>query len=281
MRVAVTGSAGRIGAAVVADLAGRGHEVTGLDLRRGGRPGVRHLASDLTNAGHVYSGLAGADAVVHLAAWSGSVPDTEVYTANSAGVFHVLRACADLGIRRVVTASSAQVYGFKLSPPVYLPVDEDHPLRPQNSYSLAKIAGEQAGEYFRERHGLEVVTFRFMGIRRPEEIPPQIEALKADPASGVGLLWTRTDVRDAARACTLAVEAANVEPGVYNLTGRRTIASEDTSVLVERLFGAATQVRAELPWRISPMSCARAEAAFGWRPSFVWTADGLSEVGTA
>ena len=117
MRVAVTGSAGRIGAAVVADLAGRGHEVTGLDLRRGDHPGVRHLASDLTNAGHVYSGLAGADAVVHLAAWSGAVPDTEVYTANSAGVFHILRACADLGIRRVVTASSAQVYGFKLIPP--------------------------------------------------------------------------------------------------------------------------------------------------------------------
>ncbi len=277
MRVAVTGSAGRIGAAVVADLAGRGHEVTGLDLRRGDHPGVRHLASDLTDAGHVYSGLAGADAVVHLAAWSGSVPDTEVYTANSAGVFHVLRACADLGIRRVVTASSAQVYGFKLSPPVYVPVDEDHPLRPQNSYSLAKIAGEQAAGYFCERHGLEAVTFRFMGIRRPGEIPPQIEPLREDPASGVGLLWTRTDVRDAARACTLAVEADSVEPGVYNLTGRSTIASEETAVLVERLFGAATEVREELPGRRSPMSCARAEAAFGWRPRFVWTADGLAE----
>ena len=234
MRVAVTGSAGRIGAAVVADLAGRGHEVTGLDLRRGDHPGVRHLAADLTDAGHVYSGLAGAEAVVHLGAWSGTVPDTEVYAANTAGAFHVLRACADLGIRRVVTASSAQVYGFKGDPPVYLPADEDHPLRPRNSYALAKIASEQAAGYFCERHGLETVTFRFMGIRRPSEIPPQIEVLRDDPASGVGLLWTRTDVRDAARACTLALEADSVEPGVYNLTGRSTIASEDTAVLVER-----------------------------------------------
>ena len=276
MRVAVTGSAGRIGASVVADLAGRGHQVTGLDLRRGDHPGVRHLAADLTDAGHVYSGLAGAEAVVHLGAWSGTVPDTEVYAANTAGAFNVLRACADLGIRRVVTASSAQVYGFKANPPVYVPVDEDHPLRPQNSYALAKIASEEAAEYFCRRHGLEAVTFRFMGIRRPEEVPPQIEILRADPASGVGLLWTRTDVRDAARACTLAVEAASVEPGVYNLTGRSIIASEDTAVLVERLFGAATEVRAELPGRSSPMSCARAEAAFGWRPAFVWTAGGLS-----
>ena len=274
MRIVVTGSAGRIGRYVVRDLVAAGHRVVGLDVLPGAEAGASHRLVDLTDAGQVYSALAGAEAVIHVGAWAnaGIVPDTRTYADNVAGTFHVFQACADLGVRRVVSASSAQVYGFAARSPRYVPVDEDHPLQPLNCYALSKIAGEQAAAYFTDRHGLEILSFRFMGVRAPGEMLPQIEALNADPASGGGLLWTRTDARDAATACRLAVEAAVVEPGVYNLTGAEVVVDEDTASLMRRHWDTATEVRDGIPGHASPMTCARAARVLGYRPAYVWSA---------
>ena len=273
MRVAVTGGSGRIGQYAVRDLVAAGYQVTSLDVNRATEPGSRSLRVDLTDAGQVYGALAGAEAVVHMGAWAnaGLVPDTRTYADNTQGTFNVFQACADLGIQRVVSASSAQVYGLAAKPPLYLPLDEQHPCRPVNCYAFSKVAGEQAAEYFAARYGLEILTFRFMGVRRPSELGPDIERLTADPDRGGSLLWTRTDVRDAARACRLAIEAEGVETGVYNITGPQVVVSEDTVDLVERCFGPETEVRGEIAGRCSPMTCARAERVFGYRPQYVWS----------
>ena len=107
----MTGSAGRIGRYVVRDLVAAGHDVVGADVRPGVESGARHLQIDLTDAGQVYASLAGIDAVAHLGAWAnaGVVPDPGTYGDNVRGTFHVLQAAAELGIQRVVSASSAQV----------------------------------------------------------------------------------------------------------------------------------------------------------------------------
>ena len=125
MRIAVTGSSGRIGRYVVRELVAAEHSVVGLDVAPGAEPGCRYLRVDLTDAGQVYGALAGVQAVVHMGAWAhaGAVPDTRTYGDNTAGTFNVFQACADLGIRRVVSASSNQVYGFAGAPPLYAPVD--------------------------------------------------------------------------------------------------------------------------------------------------------------
>jgi len=275
MRVLVTGGSGRIGRFAVRDLAAAGHDVTSVDVAPTGEPGCRHLRADLTDAGQVYQALAAAraEAVVHLGAWAnaGVVPHTRTYGDNVQGTYNVFQACADLGIRRIVSASSAQVYGFAGAPPLFVPVEEDHPCRPVNCYALAKAAGEQAAAYFGANHGLEILSFRIMGVRRPDEIAAEMARLEANRDSGGSLLWTRTDARDAALACRLAVEVDRVETGPYNITGAQVVVDEDAADLVARCFGAATEVRAPLSGRQSPMSCARAEAAFGYRPRFVWT----------
>jgi len=273
MRIAVTGSSGRIGRYAVRDLAAAGHEVTSLDVAGAPEPGSRALRVDLTDAGQVYGALAGAEAVVHMGAWAnaGVVPDTRTYGDNTRGTYNLFQACADLGIRRVVSASSAQVYGLAAKPPVYVPLDEQHPCRPVNCYALSKVAGEQAAEYFAAKYGLEILSFRFMGVRRPAEMGPEIERLAADPDGGGSLLWTRTDVRDAAAACRLAVEAEEVESGPYNITGAQVVVDENTMDLVGRCFGAQTEVWGDLADRGSPMTCARAERVLGYRPQYVWS----------
>ena len=275
MNVLVTGGSGRIGHYVVQELIDTDHTVVSIDLVRSTERLGRFLRVDLTNAGEVYQALvsAGAEAVIHLGAWSnwGKVPDTRTFGDNAQGTFNVFQACADLGITRVIFASSAQVYGFAKAPPLYVPVDEDHPLRPTNSYALSKVIGEKTADYFAANFGLTILSLRFMGVRTPAELPPEIQRMAQDPARGSRLLWTRVDVRDAALACRLAIEREDVPPGPYNITGTHVVLSEDSAELVRRHFGEATEVRSGLIGRASPLSCARAEAAFGYRSRFVWS----------
>lgn len=271
MRILVTGSAGRIGRYVVRDLVAAGHDVVGADVRPGVESGARHLQIDLTDAGQVYASLAGIDAVAHLGAWAnaGVVPDPGTYGDNVRGTFHVLQAAAELGIQRVVSASSAQVYGLFSHPPQYLPVDEDHPLRPVNSYALSKTAGESAAAYITDRYGLPILSFRIMGVRTPDEMPAQIEQLQANPASDTGLLWTRTDARDAATAVRLALES-DAEAGIYNITATDAVVDIPTQDLISRYFPGVA-VRCGLAGQTSPMTCARARSAFGFEPRYLWS----------
>ncbi len=274
MRILVTGGTGVIGRYVIAECARAGHEVT--NLGRSGPPPVlcRHLRGDLTSAGDVYEALAmsRAEVVVHMGAWSnwGLVPHTQTYGDNVRGTFNLFQACADLGVRRVVAASSAQVYGFERHAPRYVPVDEAHPLRPLNPYAAAKIANEQAADYFVANHGLTICSFRIMAARLPVHIPEEIAQLAKRPETGTFLLWTRHDARDCARACRLAVEAAEVPSGPYNITGT-VVLDEPAAELVRRYFGDRTEIRGPLPAAASPLSCAKAEKAFGYRPIYPWS----------
>ena len=273
MKIAVTGSSGRIGRYVVRELSHAGHQVVGLDVQHNAQAKGLQLLIDLTDAGQVYGALAGCDAVVHMGAWAnpGVVPDTRTYADNTTGTFNVFQAAADLGIRRIISASSNQVYGFFAAPPLYAPVDEEHPCRPVNCYALSKMAGEQAAEYFSRHKGLEILSLRILGTRTPEEIPGDIAKIAADPKSAAKLLWTRTDARDAALACRLAVEADTVESGPYNIAGSRVALDIPTQELVARYFSDRTELRGGLQRFASPLSCARAERVFGYAPRYAWS----------
>jgi nucleoside-diphosphate-sugar epimerase len=250
-----------------------GHTVLGVDVNspQSDAPG-QSLRVDLTQAGEVYNALgrAKADAVIHMGAWSnaGVVPDPRTYGDNVCGTFNLFQACADMGIKRIVSASSAQVYGFAGAPPLYAPVDEEHPLRPVNSYALSKMAGEQAADYFVQNFGLTILSFRIMGVRPVEQIAPEIEAMRRDPASGSWLLWTRTDARDAARACRQAIEISSVASGVYNITGAEVVLEEGSESLISHYFGDQTEIREHIKGRTSPLSIAKARAAFGYNPQY-------------
>ncbi len=275
MRIAVTGSSGRIGRCVYHNLVSAGHEVLGVDILPA-RPDVkRSLRVDLTKSGEIYGALGQfkADAVVHMGAWAnpGHVPDQDTYRDNTTSTFNLFQACADLGIKRVVSASSAQVYGFRDHAPKYARIDESHVLHPLNCYAESKIAGESAAEYFSDNFGLEIGSFRFMGVRLPSQIRADIENMKKDPASGRWLMWTRTDARDAAEACRLAVEVEQLAAGPYNITGARVMLNTDARELIATHFGTDVAIRDDQDDTLSPVSCERASKVFGYAPQYVWT----------
>ena len=274
MNVLITGGSGRIGRYAVREMVEAGHSVTSVDVVSGTVPGVPSLLVDLTDAGQVYGALARsqAEAVIHLGAWAndGQVPDTRTYGDNVRGAFNVFQACADLGIGRIVSASSHQVYGTALAPPIYVPLDEAHPLRAAGPYPLSKMAGEQAAAYFCDQKGLEILSFRLLGIRTPDAMDAEIERNLANPGAHQRLMWTRCDARDAAYACRLAVEAESVETGPYNVTGQFNLLERPTAELVA-LYWPQTEIRDGLVGCASPTSCARARRVLGYHPRYNWS----------
>src|SRR5204862_2876504 len=134
--------------AVVAHLVEHGVAVTNIDVVPVEEPAPFRRA-DLVDLGQAYGGLWGAEAIVHVAAIprpTFDVPEV-VFRTNVMSAFNVLEAAHALGIRRVVIASSVSVIGFpfyeRSFAPAYVPIDEAHPLLPQDAYALSKVVGEE------------------------------------------------------------------------------------------------------------------------------------------
>lgn len=166
--ILVTGSAGRIGQAAVGELKARGHRVRGFDRRP--TPGVdESLVGDITDGAAVRRAATGVAALVHLAA----TPDdddflTQLLPNNVVGVYHVLEAAREAGVRRVVLASSGQVVWWqRFTGPV--PIGADAPVTPRGWYAATKVFAEAAGRAYAEAHGLSVVAVRLGWCPRSRE----------------------------------------------------------------------------------------------------------------
>jgi len=197
--VLVTGSAGRIGRAVVRELAARGRPVRGLDLVP--TPGVRDsVVADLTDAAAVRRAMEGVSALVHLAA----TPDdddflTKLVPNNLIGVYHVLEAAREAGVRRAVLASSGQVVWWQRFTGPF-PITADVPPTPRGWYAAAKVFLEAAGRAFAEAHGRSVIAARLGWCPRTREHVEELD--RTDWAPDVYL-----SPGDAGRFFACAVEA--------------------------------------------------------------------------
>jgi nucleoside-diphosphate-sugar epimerase len=157
--VLVTGSAGRIGQAVVTELKVRGWTVRGFD--RVPTPGLEEsVVGDITDGETLQHAAQGAHALVHLAA----TPDdddflTRLVPNNVIGAYHVLEAARQGGVRRLVLASSGQVVWWQRFTGPW-PIRADDPPTPRSWYAATKLFQEAAGRAYAEGHGLSVLAVR-------------------------------------------------------------------------------------------------------------------------
>ena len=277
MRIAVTGSAGKLGRAACALLRADGHRVTGLDMATA--PGEDTVRLDCTDFGGVMGALSGIDAVarkfdavLHLAGISrpGAAPDEAIFRNNVQSTYAVFSAAARLGIGRVVWASSETLLGLPFAePPAYAPIDEDHPLRPNWSYALAKRLGEDmAGEFVRWNPGMTIVSLRFSNILDAADyaaLPPVADraALRA------WNLWSYVDLDDAARACALALSAPLSGHHPLIIAAADTLADQPSRALMAAHFPGVPLDEA-LAGEQALLSSKRAEAKIGYVPEVSW-----------
>ena len=101
------------------------------------------------------------------------VPDNEVFRINTMGTYNVIEAAAKLGIRKIIIASSETTYGlvFANEPrdPKYLPLDEEYPVDPMDSYALSKICNERTAQAFAQRSGIDIYALRIGNVIEPHE----------------------------------------------------------------------------------------------------------------
>lgn len=171
MRVLITGGAGLIGAATTERLVQKGWDVrvVGIDADAD-LPGAEYIQCNVLDYDDLLEHTRGCDAVIHLAALRGPslAPGHEVYEVNVIGTFNVFEAAAQVGIKRVVQASSINALGgfYNLTDiePHYFPIDEDHPSVTTDPYSFSKQTIEQIGAYYWRREQISSVALRFPGV---------------------------------------------------------------------------------------------------------------------
>lgn len=168
--VAITGAAGRIGTAVRAGLSRDRYRIRAIDSVGvdDAAPGDEVVVADLRDPDATLAALKGADAVVHLAARPNEASFTEILDSNVRTTAHVYEAARQVGVRRVVFASSMHVSGFYPWGRTTAPGDA---VRPDTYYGLSKVYGEGLGQLYADRFGLEVVNLRIGGFG-PEPLQP-------------------------------------------------------------------------------------------------------------
>ncbi len=290
MRALVTGSRGFVGTHLVAHLNACADDVIEVDRVIGSPPiedasAIAELIAE-TKPEAVYH-LAGQSDVA--ASWSDPMGTFQV---NANGTLHVVRACIDTGVERLLSVTSSDIYG--MVSPDELPIGEQAPLRPVNPYSASKAAAEMVCVQGFLGHGLGVIrarAFNHLGPGQSDRFlaPALASRIAANEKTGatevpVGNLSARrdfTDVRDVVRAYRLLV--ADGEPGeAYNVcSGQDAAVSEVAEILLglakvpmtleqdDRLFRPV-----DLP--VQRGDNAKLRAATGWAPE-ISLADTLAD----
>ncbi|MES2794106.1 MAG: NAD(P)-dependent oxidoreductase [Planctomycetota bacterium] len=275
-KVVVTGAAGRLAQAAITELLAHGHGVWGIDCVRPETLRCRFLPVDLTQPAAVFDALQGADAVLHLGAVPGPLvqPASVTFTNNVQSTYNVVEAAAALKISRVVSASSVFALGWTDDAtafwPESVPVDEAHPLTPFEAYGLSKQVGEEICGMTSRRTGMPTVSLRLMNIISAEgyfALPwPR-------PSRERGLrfvMWPYVDIRDAARACRLALEANTKGHEACFIAARDTRFDAPTLELLQELAPATLRVTGPLSESASVVSIDKAHHILGYEPEHHW-----------
>jgi nucleoside-diphosphate-sugar epimerase len=271
VRVCVTGASGKAGRAVVAELLSHGYELVATDLVPADDLGVDVRVADLTDYDRALAVLRETEAVVHLANIPAPDirPPVETFNDNVTMNFNVFYAAAELGVGRVVWASSETTLGLPFDePPRYVPVDEEHYPFPTTTYSLSKVASETIAEQIAAWSGIPFVALRFSNILGPEDYR-RFPSFWDDPQLRKWNLWGYIDVRDAAEACRLGLEAPVAGAASFVIAAADTVMNRPTEALLDDVFPDVPR-RRDIGEFESLLSSERARAVLGFEPRHSW-----------
>ena len=306
--VLFTGGAGFIGSHVTPMLLERGYRVRVFDnMFRGDRDAMARLVAggdvelidqDVRYGGSVQRAVRGCESVIHFAAVSinkSQADPDESIDINMVGNHNVFAAAADEGVRRLVYASSASVYGD----PDHLPMHEDDTLHPLTPYCISKRAGEDLLGFYERQNGLDWIALRFFNVYGPGQkttayytsvINHFVNRLRSGQAPVIDGRGEQSmdfiHVHDIARATVAALECQRGKVPVNIGTGIDTSIAELARILIEA-------VGVDIEPQFNPRDVlvsrraadiSRAREVLGWEPT-IPVKDGMidlvrSEIGS-
>ena len=235
MNYLITGAAGFLGSALANQLAREGHQVRGLDDLSTGNPqalspDVHFTRGDVNDRPKLWTLLQEVDCVYHLAARV-SVQESILYpreynAANVGGTVSLMEAMRDVGVHRVILASSGAIYGDQ---PIQ-PLTEDMRPAPHSPYAVSKLAAEYYIRTIGDLWGIETTSLRIFNAYGPgQHIPashPPIVSHALRQALRGGTLVVHSDgqqtrdyvyVDDVISAMVAASTAPNINGLVINV----------------------------------------------------------------
>lgn len=180
-RVLITGTTGAIGEPLGQHLLQRGHYVRGFARRPS--PGLTDFVmGDLNDREKVYQAVEGMDTIIHLGAYPNPADFIDVLLQpNVVGLYYICEAAKDLGVKRLVLASTLQtVTGHGYAADGHMVKIEDGP-KPVNHYALTKVWGEAMGDMYARVHKLSVINVRIGWLPRNADEAKRLLESKIGP----------------------------------------------------------------------------------------------------
>ncbi len=289
MRILFTGGSGKAGPYSIRYLLEQGHTILNLDQVIFDHPNVMTRLADITDAGQVYdvmssyahygelapgTGVPKFDAVVHFAA----VPrllqtsDNECYRVNTLGTYNVIDAAVKMGVRKVIFASSETTYGVCFADgevkPEYLPIDEDHPTVPEDSYAMSKVVNEATAKSFQKRTGFDIYGLRINNVIEPHEYKENFPAYLQDPDLRRRNIFSYIDARDLGQMVQKCLETDGLGYQIFNVSNDDHSVGLSSAEIMNRYYS-------DVPLRSDHMpesfySNEKAKRLLGFMPEHSW-----------
>jgi nucleoside-diphosphate-sugar epimerase len=262
MRIFFTGGSGKAGQYAVKHLRDLGHLVTNIDLDA--PADGRSLRVDLADAGQVASamqayadfdeldpgtGVPRYDAVVHFAAVPRImiVPDNETFRINTMSTYNVIDAAVKAGVPKIIFASSETTYGVCFHDgevkPAYIPIDEDHPTVPQDSYAMSKVVNEATARSFQARSGTDIYGLRINNVIEPHEYAENFPDFMAHPEKRRRNIFAYIDARDLAQMVERCLATDGLGYEVFNVSNDDLSVDLTSDQVIARFYQGVPKTR--------------------------------------
>ena len=289
MRIFFTGGSGKAGRHAIRHLQEQGHHVVNADLKPSGLD-CPELLIDLADFGQVIgamsqfadfpelepgTGVPRYDAVVHFAA----VPrvmittDGETFRINTQTTYNVIEAATKLGIPKIIFASSETTYAICFAEgemkPAYIPVDEDHPTVPHDSYAMSKVVNEATARSFQARTGADIYGLRINNVIEPHEYAENFPAYMDDPDLRRRNIFAYIDARDLGHMVDCCLRTDGLGYQIFNVANDDMSVNLTTDEVIARYYQGVPQKREMSPSETFYDST-RAKTRVGFAPKHSW-----------
>jgi UDP-glucose 4-epimerase len=271
-RIAVTGSRGGTGSGIVAVLCESGYEVLGID-RVPGEPGEPdYIQLDLGDAAGVNDAFSGVDAVVHFGSVpsTGNMSTTEGFHNVAVAGFNVFQAAKNVGIERVVWASSVETYGdFHQLPG--LPLTEESPLAPPGIYGASKVLLESLARDYCRGYNMSIAGFRLTRIIYDNDFGrAKLKRFTENEGLGHDCLWSYVDARDVGTACLAWLESDHQGCEVFNVGADNVHVDTPTAELLQKHGYADRQISGDYGQFETLFSSSKLRSMLNWTHRYDW-----------
>ena len=272
-KILITGGNGNLGKYIIEKLREK-YELITFGRTSPKNKKVKFIKGNILKIKDLENACKGIDMVIHLAALLGRDKPEKIFKVNVIGTFNLLESCCREKIKRVIFASSDSCLGFVYQKrhlePEYLPIDENHPLRPQDAYGLSKLIGEEICRSYTNRYGIETICLRPSWIWFPEKAKLYEPFVKI-PEAWAHMLWVYNDPRDVAQAFRLAIEAQRIKHERIFISARDNGTKYRTFDLIKKYYPEVKKIRkSKLRDRSSLVDISKARKILGYQPKYTW-----------